>query len=137
MSRGKMGGSIVVSPGDIIDIVDSELTQNQDKETNVMIILRNAVRTNYITLFAQEEAKNWSRIRVKSIDWVLFYRTRGGSSWWNHCDIGITAENAYGEEPTIYSENSKANVKKKVDNEVPKETAMPGFTYGSVTDGKK
>lgn len=136
MSRGKMAGSIVVSPGDIIDIVDSELTEIGG-EVNVMIILRNEKKSNYVTVFAQEEAKNWSRIVVRSINRVLFYRTRAGASWWNHCDIMITAGNAYGAEPTICSENSRVVVKQTINNEAPKGTVMPGFTYGSVTNGKK
>ena len=135
MSRAKMVGSIAVNPGDIIDIVDSELT-DKGGEVNVMIVLRNEKKNNYVTVFAQEEAKNWSRIVVRSIDRVLFYRTRAGASWWNQCDISITAGNAHGAEPTIYSENSRVVVKQTVNNEAPKETAMPGFTYGSVKDGR-
>lgn len=135
MSSGKMRASIFVSPGDVIDITDSELTDKGD-EVNVMIILRNEKKNNSITLFAQEKAKNWSCIRIKSINWVLFYRKQAGTSWWNHCDIGITAENAYGAEPIIRSENTRIVVKQKIDEEAPKSVEMPGFTYGSVKDGK-
>lgn len=111
-----IGRACVVEVGDVIDLTDADVTYSKaEKSENLRIVIRNQMRSGFITIFAGKEAIGFKRAKIVSISKVVM-TARKFNQWItkNFTNVYATLEET-DEMPTLIAENGipKTNITDK------------------------